>query len=69
MANRRTYADVINPGNNPNTQYQNQSSTHILDEQRIQPMNNRSAEELRQENDKLRIMIKEMEERKPQLEE
>lgn len=43
MANRRTYADVINPGNNPNSNFQNQQSNFILDDHRQPSSNNRSA--------------------------
>ena len=49
MANRRTYADVINPGINPNTNYQNQQNSFILDDsQRPQSSSQvRSADDLR----------------------
>lgn len=61
MANRRTYADVINPGNNPNSQYQNQQTSFVLDDQRQQSSSNvRSADEIRNENEKLKMMIAQM---------
>ena len=70
MANRRTYADVINPGTNPNPPtYQNQQSSYVLDDQHLQSSQMRSADDLRNENEKLRMMIQQMERNKPSLEE
>ena len=68
MANRRTYADVIQPSINPNASSYHPQSVQTIGESQQQPPN-RSPEELRNENEKLRMMIKEMEREKPKLEE
>lgn len=56
MANRQTYENVVQPGYNPNN-FQNSSNTFVLDGR---SQGNRTAAELRDENERLRLMIRQL---------
>ncbi len=77
MSGRRTINDVINPGYNPtnapslgSTNFQNEQATFILGgNQGAQSVDQRSAAELRAENEKLRLAIATWKDRKPVIQE
>ena len=65
MANRQTYENVIQPGYNPNN-FQNSSNTFVLDGR---ANNMRNAADLRAENDRLRMMIRHLQQNRPMFQE